>query len=129
MKKQEAILVSAFTGILLTKDFSDVQTFCEDLIGRPIFTHEFASNTLLQEIKEKCNPLIIEMIENETDSDRPTDETKETIKREAILSVLKRLASLISFIGYVDFPSSYLRDRLKDIAQEYGIDYEREVKA
>ena len=73
MKKQEAILVSAFTGFLLTKDFSDVHKFCEDLLGRPIWTHEFASITVQEEIKEKCRPLILEMIENETDADHPTE--------------------------------------------------------
>ena len=73
MKKQEAILVSAFTGFLLTKDFADVHKFCEDLLGRPIWTQEFASRTVQEEIKEKCGPLILEMIENETDADHPTE--------------------------------------------------------
>lgn len=71
MKKQEAILVSAFTGFLLTKDFADVHKFCEDLLGRPIWMHEFANRTVQEEIKEKCRPLIVEMIENETD--HPTE--------------------------------------------------------
>ena len=73
MKKQEAILVSAFTGFLLTKDFSDVHKFCEDLLGRPIWTHEFASKSVQEEIKEKCRPLILAMIENEVDTDHPTE--------------------------------------------------------
>ena len=73
MKKQEAILVSAYTGFLLTKDFSDVHKFCEDLLGRPIWTHEFASRTVQEEIKEKCRPLILAMIENEIDTDHPTE--------------------------------------------------------
>ena len=72
MKKQEAILVSAYTGFLLTKDFSDVHKFCEDLLGRPIWTHEFASRTVQEEIEEKCRPLILVMIENEIDTDHPT---------------------------------------------------------
>lgn len=72
MKKEEAILVSAFTGFLLTKDFSDVHKFCEDLLGRPIWTHEFAIRTVQEEIKEKCRPLILAMIENEIDTDHPT---------------------------------------------------------
>lgn len=67
MNKQEAILVSAFTGFLLTKDFSDVHKFCEDLLGRPIFTHEFADKKVWEQIKEKCKPLILEMIGNEVE--------------------------------------------------------------
>ena len=73
MKKEEAILVSAFTGFLLTKDFSDVHKFCEDLLGRPIWTYEFAIRTVQEEIKEKCRPLILAMIENEIDIDHPTE--------------------------------------------------------
>lgn len=68
MNKKEAVLISAFTGFLLTKNFADVHKFCEDLLGRPIWTHEFASRTIQEEIKEKCIPLIFEMIERETDN-------------------------------------------------------------
>lgn len=65
MTKQEAVLISAYTGFLLTKNFSDVHGFCEGLLGRPIYTHEFASESTMEEIREKCRPLILEMIENE----------------------------------------------------------------
>lgn len=65
MTKQEAVLVSAYTGFLLTKDFSDVHKFCEDLLGRPVWTHEFASKAVQKEIQEKCKPMIIKMIEGE----------------------------------------------------------------
>lgn len=67
MRKKEAVLVSAYTGFLLTKDFSDVHAFCERLLERPIFTHEFASQSVQDEIKEKCKPLILAMIDNEED--------------------------------------------------------------
>lgn len=67
MTKDEAVLISAYTGFLLTKDFSDVHKFCEELLGRPIWTHEFASEKLWNEIKEKCKPLIIEMIKGMTE--------------------------------------------------------------
>lgn len=65
MTKYEAILISAYTGYLLTNDFSDVHEFCEKLLGRPIFTHEFASEDVNKEIKEKCKPMILEMIKQE----------------------------------------------------------------
>ena len=65
MKHDEAVLVSAYTGYLLTKDFSDVQSFCEKLLGRPIFTHEFVFSEVREEIREKCKPLILKMITNE----------------------------------------------------------------
>ena len=73
MTKQEAVLVSAYTGFLLTKSFADVKKFCEDLLGRPIWTHEFADKKVQMEIREKCKPLLLEMIENEADTDHPTE--------------------------------------------------------
>ena len=63
MTKQEAVLISAYTGVLLTKNFSDVHEFCEELLGRPIFTHEFANPNVQREISEKCKPMILEMVE------------------------------------------------------------------
>lgn len=65
MKKEEAVLISAYTGFLLTKDFSDVCKFCQKLLGRPIWTHEYADEKVQKEIQEKCKPLILEMIEKE----------------------------------------------------------------
>ena len=67
MNKKEAVLISAYTGFLLTKDFSDVHSFCQNLLGRPIYTHEFARADVQKEIEEKCKPLILEMIEKEQD--------------------------------------------------------------
>ena len=67
MTKQEAVLVSAYTGFLLTKEFDDVKKFCEDLLGRAIWTHEYADEKVQREIKEKCKPLILEMIKNESE--------------------------------------------------------------
>ena len=65
MKHDEAVLVSAYTGYPLTKEFSDVQSLCEKMLGRPVFTHEFADSEVWKEIREKCRPLILKMIANE----------------------------------------------------------------
>lgn len=65
MTNKEAVLVSAYTGFLLTKRFSDVHVFCEELLGRPIHTHEFAFDSVHQEIRDKCLPMIKELVENE----------------------------------------------------------------
>ena len=58
MKHEDAVLISAYTGFLLTKDFDDVHEFCEQLLQRPILSHEFALDSLQNEIKKKCQPLI-----------------------------------------------------------------------
>ena len=65
MTHKEAVLISAYSGYLLAKDFSDVHKFCEEVLGRPIFIHEFADEKVQKDIREKCNPMIIKMIEGE----------------------------------------------------------------
>lgn len=41
MTKQERLIVSAYTGVLMC-DFSEFQTYVEQLLQRPVFTHELA---------------------------------------------------------------------------------------
>lgn len=50
MTKREAAIVSAYTGYLIG-NFSDLQAYAEEILGRPIFTHEFPS--IKDELKEK----------------------------------------------------------------------------
>lgn len=64
MTRNEALLLSAYTGYLLVPDFSDVHEFCERILGRPIYTHEFVDEKILEEIKEKLKPEIMSMIDN-----------------------------------------------------------------
>ena len=62
MTREEAILLSAYTGFLLVQDFSDVHKFCEDTLRRPIWTHEFADEDVQKEIQDKLRPQIMELI-------------------------------------------------------------------
>lgn len=50
MTKTEAAIVSAYTGILLGS-FSDMAEYCERILDRPIWTHQYPE--LRDEIKEK----------------------------------------------------------------------------
>ena len=50
MTKDELILISAYTGFLLAPDFGEVHEACEKALGRPIFTHELASNEVNEAI-------------------------------------------------------------------------------
>ena len=65
MTHREAVIISAYTGILLTKNFQDVAGFCEELLGRPIWTHEYADKAVLEEIRAKSKGLILEIVKNE----------------------------------------------------------------
>ena len=58
MTREEGIILSAYTGYLLVDSFDPVHKFIEDLLGRPVWTHEFADRALLKEIREKCRPLL-----------------------------------------------------------------------
>jgi hypothetical protein len=62
MNRREAILLSAYTGFLLVPDFSLVHEFVEKTLGRPVWSHELASEKLFEEIREKLRPQINELI-------------------------------------------------------------------
>lgn len=55
MTKQEKIIVSAYTGVLMC-DFTDIHTYIEKVMGRPVFTHELASYNVQSEIRERVKP-------------------------------------------------------------------------
>lgn len=50
MTKREAAIVSAYTGYLIG-EFSDFQAYAEEILGRPVFTHELPN--IADELKEK----------------------------------------------------------------------------
>lgn len=50
MTKEEKLIVSAYTGVLMT-DFNDFHKFAEKKLDRPVFTHEFALKTTADELK------------------------------------------------------------------------------
>lgn len=52
MTVKEAAIVSAYTGILIGT-FDDMQKYIEDILGRPVFTHELADHDLCELIKQK----------------------------------------------------------------------------
>ena len=84
MTREEAILLSAYTGFLLAPDFSEVHKFCEDTLGRPIWTHEFADRDVQNEIREKLRPKIIELIQHPTALSGPTREQVERMRGDWI---------------------------------------------
>ena len=51
LTKEQAVVISAFTGVLIC-EFSHMHAEVERRLGRPVFTHEFASDALSVEIKE-----------------------------------------------------------------------------
>lgn len=56
MTQEEKLIVSAYTGFLMT-DMGELQTFIEkEVLGRPVFTHELANKAVQKEISDKIKP-------------------------------------------------------------------------
>lgn len=55
MTKKECAIVMAYTGITMLsgEDFSIYHRYIQDIMGRPIWTHELANESVVKEIKEK----------------------------------------------------------------------------
>lgn len=66
-------------------DFSEVHKFCEDTLGRPIWTHDFADIIVQNEIREKLRPQIIELIQHPAALRGPTREMVERMRGEWIM--------------------------------------------
>jgi hypothetical protein len=52
----QALLVSAYTGFLIVSDFGQVHEYVEKVMGRSVWTHEFAEKSFREELKEKLKP-------------------------------------------------------------------------
>lgn len=50
LTREQAKVIGAYTGVLCGP-FSDLQEYAGKLLDRPIFTHEFASETTADELK------------------------------------------------------------------------------
>jgi len=50
--KREAAIISAYTNYLLG-EFSDMHEYIEEIMGRPIYTHEMVIKATVDEIQEK----------------------------------------------------------------------------
>lgn len=61
MTKQEAAIVSAYTGYLLG-DFSDMHAYVEKLMDRPVFTHEMGSEVFRANLRELARPDFVSIV-------------------------------------------------------------------
>ena len=62
MTREERIIISAYTGYLMC-DFGAMHKYIEEKLGRPIWTHEFASEKIMEEIREKVKPDFLKLCE------------------------------------------------------------------
>lgn len=64
MTLDEKIVVSAYTEYLMC-DFNEVHKYIEKLLGRPVFTHELATDLIQKEIREKSKPDFLKICNGE----------------------------------------------------------------
>lgn len=64
MTKHEKLVVSAYTGILMTS-WDEFQAYAEHLLGRAIFTHEFGTDRLVEQLKEATRQEFINICSKE----------------------------------------------------------------
>ncbi len=77
MTQYEKLIVSAYTGILMT-EMHDFQNFVEKTLGRPVQTIEFANQEIWEALKEKLKPEFMKLCEEEEVVERVTNVPKES---------------------------------------------------
>lgn len=63
MTKDEKLIVSAYTGVLMC-DMGDLQKYIEGVLGRSVWTHELADHEVVDEIKEKVKADFLALCED-----------------------------------------------------------------
>ena len=92
MTDREKAIVMAYTGrCMLTGDkFQIYHKYVEDILGRPVWTHEIGS--LADEIKEKSKADFIALCADEDDSEKPNIKALEQEPCNDVISrILKRM--------------------------------------
>lgn len=52
LTKEQAAIITAYTGVM-AGPWEDFHEYAEKLLGRPVWSHEFAFEPLVKELKEK----------------------------------------------------------------------------
>lgn len=52
MNTREAAIVAAYTGVLIG-EFSDMHEYIEEIMERPVWTHEMADKNVIKDIKAR----------------------------------------------------------------------------
>lgn len=68
MTYKEAVIISAYTGVLMC-DFDDMHKYIEEKLGRPVWSHELGLKEIQNEIRQKCKQEFLELCK-EADANR-----------------------------------------------------------
>lgn len=61
MTKREAAIVATYTGILLG-NFEGMHKYIEEIVGRPVFTHELGSKEFVAKLKQLSKQDFISLV-------------------------------------------------------------------
>ena len=50
--KEQAVVITGFTGVMACKSFSDFHADVERRLGRPVLTHEFGNTKFADELRD-----------------------------------------------------------------------------
>ena len=64
LTRKDAAIIGAYTGICCGP-FSDMHQFIEEIMGRPVWTHELAFPEIWEAIKKKAKPYFLEICATE----------------------------------------------------------------
>lgn len=67
MLKREGAIFTAFTGLLCT-DFNSFHKYAEEIMGRPVFSHEFADESVSKSLKRLSESDFLNIVNNQTES-------------------------------------------------------------
>ena len=65
MTRQEKLIVTSYNGVMMV-DFDEFHEYITELLGRPIYSHELATDEIEAEIKEKVKPEFIKLCAEDT---------------------------------------------------------------
>lgn len=92
MTDKEKAIVMAHTGIcmLTGEKYGVFHKYIEDILGRPVYTHELAMQSISDEIKEKSRDDFIKLCMEEQES------CEDCISRQSVNTLIDELARAIS---------------------------------
>lgn len=62
LTRREAAVISAYTGVL-TGPFNDMHQYAEEIMERPVWSHEFGSKDFADELARRAKPDFIALAE------------------------------------------------------------------
>ena len=110
MTKREAAIVSAYTGFSLG-DLNDFYKYIEQILERPVFTHELEDKSVWEDIKNKSRKDFCEIEVTE-------DNIREQTAQDIFSWIYKNLVNLNFITGNVEISLS----ALNNFAKTYGVD-------